>query len=217
VSILRTTAGSVRPAAAFSFAGLAIVAVAATALAVGGGNKSAPSEPARPPASAVASAPPPPAAPAATPKPTTKPAEPTPTPTPKPTHTNSPTDPGPIKVDLKTVDGHAVRVDITDLTGILESAVSGRPAEGASAEGLVVENVDARTLHLTWVDFPIDNVDALNIEWFDGHLSLLLVQPKPRRVTDAVAYDRELILTFSEPISAADVEAHITTGLDTAG
>jgi hypothetical protein len=215
VSILRTTAGSVRPAAAFSFAGLAIVAVAATALAVGGGNKSAPSEPARPPASAVASAPPPPAAPAATPKPMTNLAEPKPTP--KATHANSPTDPEPIKVDLKTVDGHAVRVDITDLTGILESAVSGRPAEGASAEGLVVENVDARTLHLTWVDFPIDNVDALNIEWFDGHLSLLLVQPKPRGVTDAVAYDRELILTFSEPISAGDVEAHITTGLDTAG
>lgn len=215
MNIFRNTAGSVRHAAAISFAGLAIVAVAATALAVGGGNKATPSAPALPSASGTASAPPPSAAPAGTPKPTAKPAEPTPLPTPKPTHTNSPTDPAPIKVDLETVDGSDVRVDIIDLTGILESAVSGTPAEGASAEGLVVENVDARTLHLTWVDFPIDNGDTLYIEWFDGRLSLLLVQPEPRGDTDAVAYDRELVLTFEEPISAADVKAHLTTGLDT--
>jgi hypothetical protein len=62
---------------------------------------------------------------------------------------------------------------------------------------------------------PIDNADALSIEWFDGHIRLMMVQPEPRVVTDAVGFDRELILTFAEPISAADVEALLTTGLDT--
>lgn len=218
MTIFRNTTGGIRPAVAISFAGAAIVVVAATALAVGG-NGAVPTAPARPSASAVASAPPSPAAPVATPQPTTKPADPTPVPTAepttKPTHTNLPYDPAPIKVDLETVDESDVRVDIVDISGILESAMSGSPAEGASAEGLVVENVDARTLRLTWVDFPIDNVDQLFIEWFDGHLKLVMVQPEPRGVTDSIGYDRELVLTFSEPVSAADVETLLTTGLDT--
>jgi hypothetical protein len=204
MTMFRNTSGGIRPAVAITFAGVAIVAIAATALAVGAGKAATPT--------AVASAPPPPAAPVASPKPTTAPfAEPTS----KPTHTNSPIDPAPVKVDLQTADGHDVRVDIVDISGILETAVSGSPAEGASADGLDVENVDARTLRLTWVDFPIDNVDQLSIEWFDGHLKLVLVQPKPTGVTDAIGNDRELVLTFSEPVSAADVETLLTTGLDT--
>ena len=202
MALFRNTTGGIRPTVAISLAGVAIVAVAATALAVGVGTSPTPGSSARPPASPVTSAPPPSAAPVA--KPTTK-----------PTHTNSPTDPAPIKVNLRTVDGHDVRVDIVDISGILESAKSGSPAEGASAEGLVVENIEARTLRLTWVDFPIDNVDQLNIEWFDGHLKVVLVQPEPRGDSDAVGYDRELVLTFSEPVSADDVETLLTTGLDT--
>src|SRR4029079_15924431 len=132
---------------------------------------------------AAPAAPPPSNPPVVTPAPTAKPAEPTPAPTakptPKPTHTNSPTAPAPIKVNLETVDGHDVRVDIVDLTGIVVSATSRSTAAGASADGLVLENGDARTLRLTWVDFPIDNVHQLNIEWFDGHLKLVLVQPEP--------------------------------------
>jgi hypothetical protein len=217
MALFRNATGGIRPTVAFSFAGVAIVAVAATALAVGVGASPAPGSIARPSASTVPSAPPPSAPPIATPVatavPTQKPSEPTP----KPTHTNSPTDPAPIKVDLKTVDRSDVRVDVVDISGILESAVSGSPAEGASAEGLVVENVDARTLRLTWVDFPIDNIDQLNIEWFDGHLKLVLVQPEPRIDSDSVGYDRELVLAFSEPVSAADVEGLVTTGLDTPG
>jgi hypothetical protein len=214
MTLFRSTTGGIRPAVAISFAGAAMVVVAATALAVGGGNGAAPTASARPSANPVASAQPPSGAPVVTPETTAKPAEPTPKSTPRPSHVNSPTDPAPILVDLETVDGHAVRVDIVDLSGILETAVSGTPAEGASAEGLAVENVDARTLRLTWVDFPIDNVDALNIEWFDGRLRFVLVQPEPRGVSDSVGYDRELILRLSEPISAADVDAFLTTGLD---
>jgi hypothetical protein len=210
----RSSTGGIRPAVAIAFAGAAIVVLAATAFAVGGGNPAAPPTPARPSASVVAGAPP-----VTTPQPTSQPVDPTPVPTakpaPRPTHANSPVDPAPIRVDLETVDGHVVRVDIVDLTGILVTAVSGSPAAGASADGLAVENIDARTLRLTWVDFPIDNVDALNIEWFDGHLRLVMVEPEPTGVTDAIGFDRQLVLTFAEPISAADVEAVLTTGLDT--
>jgi len=50
---------------------------------------------------------------------------------------------------------------------------------------------------------------------FDGRLRLTLVQPAPRADTDTVAFDRELMLTFSESIAAADVDASILEGLDT--
>jgi hypothetical protein len=222
MSMFRNPTGGIRPVVAISFASVAIVAVTATALAVGSGNAIPPVGP-RPSASAVAA--PlsgPSAAPIVTPVPTAKPTPvPTAPPTSQPTNTPGPTNNGqdamPLKVELVTVDGHAVYVDIADQTGLLVSAVSGRPAEGASADGLVVRNVDDRTLHLTWVDFPIDNADALSIEWFDGHIRLLLIQPEPKGDTDAIGFDRELVLIFSKPISAAEVEARITTGLDTPG
>jgi hypothetical protein len=110
-----------------------------------------------------------------------------------------------------------VYVDIADQTGLLESAVSGHPREGASADGLVVKNVDNRTLHMTWVDFPIDNADALYIEWFDGHIRLLLAQPEPKGDTDSIGFDRVLVLTLSRPISAGKGVARHTTVLDTPG
>jgi len=218
MAMFRNPTRGIRPAVAISFAGAALVAVTATALAVGGGS------PQPSPSSVGSAAPsaPPSAAPVVTPVPTAKPTPvPTAKPTPRPTTTLAPTNNGedamPLKVDLVTIDGHAVYVDIVDQTGLLESAVSGHPREGASADGLVVKNVNDRTLHLTWVDFPIDNADALSIEWFDGHIRLLLVQPEPKGDTDAIGFDRELVLTFSRPISAGEVEAQITTGLDTPG
>jgi hypothetical protein len=80
---------------------------------------------------------------------------------------------------------------------------------------LHVENIDARTLRLTWVDFPIDNALALYIN--EDASRFVLVQPEPSSATDAVGFDRELILTFDHAISAADVEGFLQDGLDTPG
>ncbi len=73
------------------------------------------------------------------------------------------------------------------------------------------------TLKLTWMDYPIDNALALYIDESDGGYRFLLVQPAPTGTTDAIAFDRELVLSFSEPISASQAEAFLQEGLDTPG
>ena len=146
------------------------------------------------------------------------------TPVPAPDETPAPTpDPDqgsdgmPIKVDLQNATGADVYVDIVDSTGLLVDARSGTPGDGMSVEGLVAENIDATTLKLTWTDFPIDNALALYVDEHDGGIRLLLVQPGPSETTDAMGFDRELILSFSEPVSADQVETIIVEGLDTPG
>lgn len=149
---------------------------------------------------------------------------PEPTPVPAPDKTPAPTpdpdggsDAMPIKVDLQNATGADVYVDIVDTTGLLVEARSGTPGDGMSVETLVAENIDARTLKLTWTDFPIDNGLALYVDEHEGGIRLLLVQPGPTGTTDAMGFDRELILSFSEPISADQVETIIVEGHDTPG
>lgn len=146
------------------------------------------------------------------------------TPVPAPDKTPAPTpdpddgsDAMPIKVELRNATGADVYVDIVDSTGLLIDARSGTPGDGMSVEGLVAENVDATTLKLTWTDFPIDNALALYVDEHEGGMRLLLVQPGPTGTTDAMGFDRELILSFSEPVSAEGVETVLVEGLDTPG
>ena len=114
--------------------------------------------------------------------------------------------------------GH-VYVDIVDGTGLLVDAASGTPGDGASVEAYTVnvENLDPTTLRLSWVDFPIDNALALYIDRFEDGYRFVLVQPDPTGTTDAMGFDRELVLTFSQPISASQVETFLQGGLDTPG
>ena len=150
--------------------------------------------------------------PAATPDPTDTPAA-------MPDPEGEGSDAMPIKVDLANATGADVYVDIADTTGLLVDARSGTPGDGMSVDSykLHVENLDATTLRLTWVDFPIDNALALYIDETDGAIRLVLVQPAPTGPTDAMGFDRELILSFAEPISADDVETFLQEGLDTPG
>ena len=162
------------------------------------------------------------AAPIANPSPSpTPPATPVPAPEETPAPTPVPEDGGsdamPIKVVLENATGADVYVDIADTTGLLVDARSGTPGDGMSVETLMAENIDATTLKLTWVDFPIDNALALYIDEHEGGIRFLLVQPEPSGPTDAMGFDRELILSFSEPISAEDVETLLVEGLDTPG
>jgi hypothetical protein len=123
----------------------------------------------------------------------------------------------PLTVDLETADGHDVYVDIVDRYGLLESAESGHPAEGMSVEPytLDIENLDDRTLKLTWVDFGIDN--TLELHFFQDGKVLVMVQPEPESDVDAMGHDRELILTYKDPISADDIDGFLQGGLDTPG
>jgi hypothetical protein len=67
------------------------------------------------------------------------------------------------------------------------------------------------------IDYPIDNALALHIDESEGNVRLLLVQPEPTGPTDTIGLDRELVLSFSQPISADAVEALLQDGLDTPG
>jgi hypothetical protein len=120
----------------------------------------------------------------------------------------------PLTVDLVNETDDAVYVDIADNSGLLVDAVSGIPRDGVSVESytLKVENIDARTLRLTWSDYAIPNALALYID--ESARRFTLVQPEPKGDVDAMAHDRVLILTFSEPISADDIEAILQDGLD---
>ena len=187
--------------------------IAFTALGGGGGTDDPVLPPAISPSPSAPSTPVP--APDETSAPTLVPApDETPAPTPDP---DQGSDGMPIKVDLQNATDADVYVDIVDSTGILVEARSGTPGDGMSVEGLVAENIDATTLKLTWIDFPIDNALALYVDEHDGGIRLLLVQPGPSETTDAMGFDRELILSFSEPVSADQVETIIVEGLDTPG
>jgi hypothetical protein len=207
MSRFQDPAGALRPGT-LSLAGLAIATVALVIVAVGPGRAAA----------APASIPP---------APSSSPALATPTPIPtavvtaKPPASSPPVsnppngDERPIAVDLDTFDGHDVSIEIVDRTGSIIEAASGRPGDNPSADGLVVKNLDARTLQLTWVDFPIDNQLTLFVDEVGGHLRFQLIQPAPTKPTDAVGMDRQLILTFDHAVDASTVQTMIQEGLDT--
>jgi hypothetical protein len=147
-----------------------------------------------------------------TPAPVQPPADPTPG-----GSENPGTDPQPVRVGLRSTSGQDVFVDIVDRSGTIERAVSGRPAEGVSVgTGTVqVENLDPRTLRLSWSDFPIDNGLSLYVDAVGVGYRFLLIQPAPTGPSDAIAEDRILELTFDHDISSAEVEAFLQEGLDT--
>jgi hypothetical protein len=199
---------------------LGVAAVALASLAVftlGSGRGETNAGPVLPPPSAAPTALA--VAPTSSPVPTD---EPTPAATPVPT-TAEPSEEGadamPIRVDLANANGADVYVDIVDHTGLLVDAASGTPGDGASIEAYTVkvENLGPTTLRLSWMDYPIDNALALYIDRVEDGFRFVLVQPEPTGTTDAMGVDRELVLTFSQPISAAQVETFLQGGLDTPG
>lgn len=211
-----TTSNELLRPAALAIAGVAIAAVGVLVLASGVGRAAGPATAnASTPAAATPAVTPPASAPVS--DPTEDPAE-TPQPSPEPTQ---PADDGDLlPVALETFDGHAVTVAILDETGSVTGAVTGQPGDGASVEGysLHVENVDADTLRLTWIDFPIDNeLKLLVLHDPDGELRLVMVQPEPRGETDAIGFDRELLVSFDRPVEASQVETFLQDGLDTIG
>jgi hypothetical protein len=121
----------------------------------------------------------------------------------------------PITVNLDNGTNDKVYVDIVDQSGKVVSAVSGHPGDrGAVPMGTIkVENVDSRTLRLTWSDIPGDNALGLYIDKSLTHF--VLVQPE--HDGDTIGYDRILILKFSGPVSARYIKAVLQTGTETVG
>lgn len=137
----------------------------------------------------------------------------TPVPTPEPTETS--VDAMPITVGLETLTPHHVYIDIVDDSFSVVKAVSGTPTASTPVEPytLKVENIDDRTLRLTWVDRPGDNALALYIDRAANRF--VLVQPEHDLAGDTMLHDRVLILTFRDAIDADSIETFLQDGLDT--
>ena len=120
-----------------------------------------------------------------------------------------------MKVDLANSGNHNVYIDIVDQSGTLVRGQSGTPGEGASIAGGVVEvrNIDANTLELKWSDIVGDNALALYIDKSVTHF--VLVQPE--HDGDTFPVDRILVLTFSQPVSAANIQAVLQNGTEPMG
>jgi hypothetical protein len=143
------------------------------------------------------------------PKPTPSPtAAPTLTPTPVPTQ---PPTGGPTKVDLDIATDHDVAVVITDQSGTLAKAATGRAGDGMSVRwgDSKVENVDASTVRLTWVGLPRDEELTLSIKATGGTYELVLVQAAPPTDSDAIGFDRVLVLTFDSDVSVDDIRVSL--------
>jgi hypothetical protein len=208
MNTFRTNSNIRRTAVALFVGALVLGGTFATAAAFNGRGSTGGEDPASPA----------PSTPVVTPAPVVTPE---PTDSPEPIESPEPTDGGaqevPTVVDLETADGHDVSVDLGEIVHLLDGAESGHPGEGMSVEPytLQIENLDERTLKLTWVDFGIDN--ELTLYRFQDGKVLVMVQPEPSGDVDAMGFDRELILTFTEPVSAGDIEGFVQGGLDTPG
>jgi hypothetical protein len=124
---------------------------------------------------------------------------------------------GYIRLDLDIATDHDVKVAIEDKTGTLVNAVSGRAGDGMSTRWFesIVENVDDHTIRLTWVGLPMDDEVLLGITLSNGIYHLQLVQGAPPANSDAIGFDRVVVLDFDKPVSADDFEATIQEGRDT--
>jgi hypothetical protein len=196
-TMFSTTNG--RPRTVPVIAALAIAAVLAACSAGGAGQ--APTEPPVP-------------APTAVPANTQAPA------TPAPVQSEEPgSDLLPIRVELDSTTGQDVYVDILDRSGFLKVATTGQPGDGATVEPYTVqvENIDPRTLRLSWTDYPIDNALSLFVDPAGAGLRFVLVQPAPSGPADAMGEGRILELRFDRDISAGQVESFLLEGLDTPG
>jgi hypothetical protein len=152
--------------------------------------------------------------------PTTRPSDrPTPAPTfvptlvPGPAPTERPSEqPGDdLIVDLDNVTGHDVTARIADESGALVGATSGTPGDGMSVRWYeaIVENVDDRTLRIVWVMLPMDGEVGVAISTAGDGIALHLVQPQPPDQSDAVGFDRVLVLAFNRPVDAGSVSVTI--------
>ena len=143
--------------------------------------------------------------PVTTPAPTpTSPATPVPA---TPVPTADPTD-GPSVVVLDTADDNDPRVVVDDQTGTLADVLTGHAGDGMSVRWneAIVDQVDPRTIRVTWVGFPGEEQVVLTIDSDRGAPVLVFDQKAPYANTDALGADRVLVLTFDNDVEADQVE-----------
>ncbi len=136
--------------------------------------------------------------------------------TPIPTVAPSPSPDGDVVVDLDIATDHEVTVVIDDRGGVITGASSGRAGDGMSVRWGDVEvvNVDDDTLRVTWVGLPVDAEVGLTVTADGSGYGLVFEQPAPPADSDAVGFDRVIVLDFAGPVSADDVDASVVEAND---
>lgn len=121
--------------------------------------------------------------------------------------TPAPSQPGSVRIPLDIATDHEVAVVIDDPSGVLAGAESGKAGDGMSVRWFTaqVRNVDPSTIEVTWVGLPFDDEVALAVSGDAGSLGLHVTQKAPPVDSDAIGFDRVLVLRFTEPVSADDV------------
>jgi hypothetical protein len=198
-----TTNPTTRPTSSVRSIQLAVVALAAVAVVIaaygfGGFGRNSGGAGPLPTGSPTAS---PSGSPSVSPSPVA-----TPTPTPKPTRDpNAP----PIKVRLTTANGNVIDLDIVDYSQLIVAAEAGVPGDGASVEwgSVKVEQLDSRTLRLTWTNTPGDGRMWMTLD--EAGRKLVLAQPEFDG--DSIAFDRVLVLAFAEDVEADEFEIILIT------
>ena len=137
---------------------------------------------------------------------------PSPTPTSSPSASPSPSpSPGTFRVDLVEVAGDDATIDVTDRSGTVVAAESGRPADGGSVggSGIIAANdpADPTVIVLTWTGTPCDTIHRLDIEP-DGRTMTLSRIPCEG---DATPRDLQLRLRYGDAVDAGEVSPTLIT------
>lgn len=108
---------------------------------------------------------------------------------------------------LDTQDESTVRVAVIDQTGLLTGVTSGTPGDGASVaiDAPTVVEADTAGLVVTWAAPPCDSEPTVVL----SDSKVLIVQAPCPDPTDAIAFDRVLILRTSDTIDPASLEVVI--------
>jgi hypothetical protein len=155
------------------------------------------------PVTEPSSSPSPTAGPSATPS-----VAPTPSPTAQPSPSVAPSAGGPVIVGLDIADDHVVNVTVDDATGDVVGVRSGHAADGMSVRwgDVLVSNVDAQTIQVTWVGLPMNEQITLVVDRDGQTVVFAFEQDLPPPFSDAMGADRVLVVSFAEPLDADDVE-----------
>jgi hypothetical protein len=116
-------------------------------------------------------------------------------------------------IDLDVADASDVSVVVSDPDGVLAGAASGRAGDGMSVRWGDVEiaNLDDDSLRVTWVGMPADAEIRLEVQPTGDGIVLAFTQPAPPANSDAIGFDRVLVLDFAEPVRSEDVRATFST------
>lgn len=154
----------------------------------------------------------------ASPSPSAPVADPSPEPVVAPGPTNgpivspAPATPVPVRVPLDVVDENDVVAVIDDRTGWITSARSGQAGDGMSVRwfDIAVRNLDESTIEVTWVGLPLDDEVGVFLGGESDGVTLHFTQKAPPADSDAIAFDRVLVLSFDRPVDAETVRATFT-------